>query len=44
MDKIKFFIDVDNVIINSTKAVCEWFKDKYYWDIQNSELPTSLKA
>jgi len=34
MDKIKFFIDVDNVIINSTKAVCEWFEDKYYWTIR----------
>jgi len=35
MNRIKFFIDVDNVIINSTKAVCEWFEDKYYWTIRS---------
>ena len=29
MSKLKIFLDVDNTIINSTKAICEWYADKY---------------
>ena len=34
MNKFKVFIDVDNCIINSTKAVAQWFRNTYYHAIK----------